>query len=1028
MDVPTNTFCASGMHLPNGSWATFGGNAAVGPGGNVGSVPGPIAANSALYDDTYKDWDGRRAVRILNPCAGGSGGAPECQWFDNTTYVGMQKPRWYSSAEALGDGSIVIVGGFVTGGYINRNTPNVDPAYSGGAAEPTFEFWPNRGTPAAVMQFMVATSGLNSYAHLYLLPSGRMFVQANYSTSKLGVCVVSQLSCSYLGLQCKCGNRAGGDAWTGYPGVPSVWGGGDAAADAWQQLHADDVVLRGVGYARGSVGELQLASDQYLELPYRGTANASRRKDRMGRWGVYHAAGLDAATNGTAGYATQTGETAYGMPFGMSLAAGPVLTPAIYDANVDVNLTTYTAERFFPPYFANIATRPVPEGMGAAFIVSLGVGSRGEDIYPGASEILMASPFAGPVRRPRGRPSPELNAASTRTKNGCWSCRVRRKCDEGSAGCPGSSCNNCARLEIECLGWGAKRPEWMKAKVEAWKTSVTQSLKDKGMIRGVPRTNPPAPPPFAYGPRHSEVPTQVPEESDEDYFLDQDMHTPVDFFMFDPVEEVVSPEVSASLQYVPPVVFGPVSPYVADWASYQPQPDYSWNTHNVAYQPVYEFAPVLRTPTVGLDQDRLRNMLILYYFKHVRQMQYVFAGELTTNVMLQHAQMDPQGVVSLALCSLAALHDSRMRIANGIMPNDHRARGPADKYYQKALARLQDNKQRTGRLSDADATAALHFVSFWLFTGGAGDWPTALDIAGDWYEQSDIASHENPMRALMEMNDNAKHASKTTMWMDIFSSISLCKSPRFLKLYRRLLQPTTLAGQGLQLENVMGCADGIMLCLAEIAHLAHWKSTQQAAGSLSMPELVRRGLVIEKDLRREGYALYRSQDGPSMWGSVPPRATNVDLPAGIRLGQSPPSSPPLPNAVLDGSQLRRLVSDIFREAAILYLHTELSELAPQVPEIMRAVIDTVEALQKLPPSEYDRSLVFPLALVGCATDDPDMREYVRGRIKQLSSAVGNCATAGELIEHVWKRRDDSPGLVLGWRDAMQEINTTILLV
>lgn len=135
------------------------------------------------------------------------------------------------------------------------------------------------------MQFMVATSGLNSYAHLYLLPSGRMFVQANYSTSKLGVCVVSQLSCSYLGLQCKCGNRAGGDAWTGYPGVPSVWGGGDAAADAWQQLHADDVVLRGVGYARGSVGELQLASDQYLELPYRGTANASRRKDRMGRWG-----------------------------------------------------------------------------------------------------------------------------------------------------------------------------------------------------------------------------------------------------------------------------------------------------------------------------------------------------------------------------------------------------------------------------------------------------------------------------------------------------------------------------------------------------------------------------------------------------------------------------------------------------------------------------------------------------------------------------------------------------------------------
>ena len=32
MSVLTNTFCASGMHLPNGSYAAFGGNGAVGIG------------------------------------------------------------------------------------------------------------------------------------------------------------------------------------------------------------------------------------------------------------------------------------------------------------------------------------------------------------------------------------------------------------------------------------------------------------------------------------------------------------------------------------------------------------------------------------------------------------------------------------------------------------------------------------------------------------------------------------------------------------------------------------------------------------------------------------------------------------------------------------------------------------------------------------------------------------------------------------------------------------------------------------
>jgi len=119
---------------------------------------------------------------------------------------------------------------------------------------------------------------------------------------------------------------------------------------------------------------------------------------------------VNGGLNGTAGYATQTGQTpSLGfMAYGESLAAGPVGTPAIYDPNapqgsrwsntglstsniprlyhssaillpdasvliagsnpnVDVNLTTffpttYQAEIFYPPYFA-ASTRPVPQGV-----------------------------------------------------------------------------------------------------------------------------------------------------------------------------------------------------------------------------------------------------------------------------------------------------------------------------------------------------------------------------------------------------------------------------------------------------------------------------------------------------------------------------------------------------------------------------------------------------------------------------------------------------------------------------------------
>jgi len=119
---------------------------------------------------------------------------------------------------------------------------------------------------------------------------------------------------------------------------------------------------------------------------------------------------VNGGLNGTAGYSTNTPQTpSYSdMPFGMSLASGPVSKPAIYDPakpkgqrwsnagldtsqiprlyhssaillpdasvliagsnpNVDVNLTTtfpteYRAEIFYPPYF-QAATRPAPIGM-----------------------------------------------------------------------------------------------------------------------------------------------------------------------------------------------------------------------------------------------------------------------------------------------------------------------------------------------------------------------------------------------------------------------------------------------------------------------------------------------------------------------------------------------------------------------------------------------------------------------------------------------------------------------------------------
>lgn len=183
MDVRTNTFCSSGMHLPNGSYVTFGGNGAVGPGGALGSQPYP-GNYSAMWDDVYQDFDGTKAIRILNPCNSTNiNTSPQCEWYDDPTTLSMKTGRWYSAVEALADGTLIIIGGFSQGGYINRNTPNVDPLNEGGAAVPTYEYFPANPQTPPVFQFLVQTSGLNAYVHTYLMPSGKLFVQANTSTS-----------------------------------------------------------------------------------------------------------------------------------------------------------------------------------------------------------------------------------------------------------------------------------------------------------------------------------------------------------------------------------------------------------------------------------------------------------------------------------------------------------------------------------------------------------------------------------------------------------------------------------------------------------------------------------------------------------------------------------------------------------------------------------------------------------------------------------------------------------------------------
>ena len=153
MDVITNSFCAGGMSLGNGTWATFGGNENVGRDGNQTQ---PRFSTQA----PYFDGDGGPAARFYTPNSDGSS-----DWVEGFK---MTQRRWYPTVEALGDGSLWVGGGEDYGGYVTDDGQN----------QPNYEFWPPRGTNSVDMDFLRTTVPMNLYPLAWLMSSGLLFVQA----------------------------------------------------------------------------------------------------------------------------------------------------------------------------------------------------------------------------------------------------------------------------------------------------------------------------------------------------------------------------------------------------------------------------------------------------------------------------------------------------------------------------------------------------------------------------------------------------------------------------------------------------------------------------------------------------------------------------------------------------------------------------------------------------------------------------------------------------------------------------------
>ncbi|KAI5120664.1 hypothetical protein M0805_008001 [Coniferiporia weirii] len=377
MDAVTNSFCAGGAVLGNGTWVNAGGNQAVTWGG--------LTANSQNGGAPYDDPDGGQSLRLLDPCDDET-----CDWVVHSDNA-MTTRRWYPSVETLEDGSVFIIGGDLWGGFVNSEGNN----------NPTYEFFPSRGDPIT-SSLLETTLPANLYPITFLLPSGKLLIQLNWATAVLDynsgeLTTLDDVPDAVRTYPASAGTvmlpLTPANNWTA---TITFCGGTNLQPDQWETNW-------NIAEFAASSSCVKLTPDQSSSYVQEDPLPEGRSMVSMVLLPDGKILGLNGANTGVAGYGNDS------WAIGQSYADNPVTQPAIYDPsapagsrwtedglsnstiprmyhstatllpdgsvlvsgsnpNADYNVgpgvtypTEYRVERFYPSYFNE--RRPQPQGL-----------------------------------------------------------------------------------------------------------------------------------------------------------------------------------------------------------------------------------------------------------------------------------------------------------------------------------------------------------------------------------------------------------------------------------------------------------------------------------------------------------------------------------------------------------------------------------------------------------------------------------------------------------------------------------------
>ncbi|KAF8311091.1 hypothetical protein DL93DRAFT_2229904 [Clavulina sp. PMI_390] len=315
--------------------------------------------------------------------------------------------------------------------------------------------------------------------------------------------------------------------------------------------------------------------------------------------------------------------------------------------------------------------------------------------------------------------------------------------------------------------------------------------------------------------------------------------------------------------------------------------------------------------------------------------------------------------------------------------------------------------------------SAVFGVDLSLLLGGKTGWKEQLKIACEWVLVN-WDSIENGF-----FGPTAAAFLGIVVWYDILAALAQRQAPILKHLLETILAPKSVV----QMPRIMGCANRVMLALGKTASFAYRVREEVGTEKLTVREVTH--------LAQELKHVFTSQDFRDL-PSVPAFVSSDELYRldSLSIGSSDVAGPSTSgtSSFSPSSDSEHIISRVskwsdhlhsakdvtyaFSMAGNVHLQAILVEYSHIVnPSVFQPLTGLMNlehvahlgagVLKRIPSNDADRSIVWPLCVIGSVMQDQEHRAWFTARFQAIEGRemLGNVKAAEELMHLVWSRQD-----------------------